>query len=438
MAISHTRSVSRKKVSVVLMAIAALALLAGCSPSGAGSPVSTTGSAALPADSDSKDFTIYWNAGHAYDIYQKVIDDFDAAHGLTINWQKYQWPDLNAKLAADFQGGTAPDLVEVGSGAVAADHGVNGHAMNLNQLLASDNTINFPADYQAAAVDAVTFNGATYSIPLHMTANGILYYNKTLLANAGFTEPPKTWDEMLTIARAVTQGDTYGFALNSDATYVDPWLLQAGVTRSDASKGQFMVPEESATATMQFLQDLVFKYKVSPIPVASSDYAGPQKLFSAGKAAMFVSGPWDVLPVKQAGGVDWGIAPPLKNKVQASSLAGSVLMIPEKSPHPQLAWQLMAKLTALDVELAATAQAGISMPRKSWASSAAVTSDPNLSVIAQAVAVAQPPDSSLAATGASAAVASLWSTAYQSAIIQNKPVADALATYRTQAQAAIK
>lgn len=436
MAFSRSRrrltSPRTRPLVAAVSAVAVLAAVAACSPA------SNSASSAVTKDSASKDFTIYWNPGHSYDAYKQVIDEFGKEHDLNINWQKFQWPDMTTKLVADFRAGNAPDLAEVSTGPTAVQYGVKGDARDLSGFIAKDPSLKFPSDYQTAAVDSVQYQGKTYGIPFHLTANGLLFYNKKMLKDAGFDAPPSTWDELLKIAKATTKDGTYGIALNADPSYGYPWLLQSGVTLANGSKKEFMQPADKATEAMQFLQDLVFKDKVAPKPVASNDYAGPQKLFTSGRAAMFISGPWDLLPVKKgAGSIDWGVAPPLTNSVQASLLTGTALMIPTKSPHPNLAWQLLTKLAALDTELAATQEAGMAMPRKSWAGSQAVQSDADLSVVAASLGVAGGVDVSLAASGSNAEVGDLWKTAYQSIVIQDKPVADTLQSYRDQAKAAL-
>jgi multiple sugar transport system substrate-binding protein len=429
-------SISRRrrvlKGSAVLVAAALIApSVTACSP--------TSGNNATGGSND-KTFTIYWNAGHGYKAYEKVIDDFGKKNHLTINWQKLQWPDLTTKLVANFTAGSVPDLVEEQGAGTGVQYGVQGNVMALDKFIAKDGgKMGFPDDFQAAAVTARQYKGKTYAIPLHLTALGLLFYNKKMLKDAGFSSPPKTWDEFLNVAQKTTKTNVYGFAANSDPAYSAPFFAQAGVTRGDAATGQFLEPPSAANRALQFLQDMIFKYKVSPVPVASTDYSGPQKLFSAGRAAMFVSGPWDLLPVRQASsGIDWGVAPPLTDVTQASTLAGSGLMIPAKSAHPELAWELIQELTTLKVELAVTKEVGMTMPRVSWGKAPQVAGDPVLAAVATTLNVLVQPDPTLPATGKSDQIGNLYKVAYQKIVIQDQPVGPTLEQYRSQAKAALK
>jgi len=383
-------------------------------------------------------FTIYWNAGHTYKAYEAVIDQFGKDHDLQINWQKFQWPDLTTKLVADFKSGNVPDLVEEVTAGTGTQYGIAGDVIAIDDLAKGDTGMKFPDDFIDAAVTARQYEGKTYSIPFHLTANGLLFYNKGLLADAGFATPPTTWEEFLEMTKATTKDKVTGTALNSDPSYSAPFYHQQGVAFSDVTKGEFLTPEASATKALQFMQDLIYAHRVSPAPVATTDYSGPQKLFSAKRAATFLSGPWDLGPVRQGSpDIDLGVAPPLKGSVQASAMAGAGLMIPTKAKNPDLSWELIGKLTALETEMAATKEAGMSMPRKSWAADPAVASDETLKVVATALSLIAKQDPELPASGKANQINELYKKAYQQIVIQQHPVDASLADFRTQAKAAL-
>ena len=51
-----------------------------------------------------------------------------------------------------------------------------------------------------------------YSVP-NCDANKVLVYRKDLLKAAGYDNPPTTWDELMTIAKACTKDGVYGFGM---------------------------------------------------------------------------------------------------------------------------------------------------------------------------------------------------------------------------------
>ena len=115
---------------------------------------------------------------------------------------------------------------------------------------------------------------------------------------------------------------------------------------------------------------MIHKDKSAPPPVAGSDYEGPQRLFTAGRAAMIITGPWDVNAIRTGNpSLNWGVAPSLTREKQATFAGGVSLMIPKDAKHPDMAWELIQRLTAVDVEVETALQYGMTMPRKimgSW------------------------------------------------------------------------
>lgn len=388
-----------------------------------------------PSDNSSggKTFTLYWNAGHGYETYAKVIKKFEQDHSITVNWQKFQWPDLLTKLQADVSAGTVPDLVEDDGSGWPITFASTGDAMPLDDYIAEHGKkTGFPDDWQPGALRNVKYKGKTYGVPIHLTCNQ-LFYNKGMLHDAGISEPPGTWDEFLAACHKLTRGNRYGVALNSDASYSWSWYLQDGVTYWNSANRQLLAPEAKAVEAMKFQYDLVHKYKVSPVPVASSDYSGPQKLLSAKRVAMILSGPWDIEPIRKASpDIDLGLGLPLAKAKRATYLAGAGMFIPTKSKHPDLAWDLITRLTDLKTELAATKEVGVSMPRKSWAAAPPVRDDETIGAIAKALAYGTSWQNGVAVTGKADQLVDLWKTSYESAILQGDDPAKAVRTFRTR------
>ncbi len=111
-------------------------------------------------------------------------------------------------------GGNAPDISMVHTTWVAplVDAGV---LEPLDTLLLNKD------DYVGASLAGKTYNGKLMAVTWAPSPI-VLYYNKNLLAKAGFKEGPKTWDEMLAQARAVAKlgkdaagNQIYGLGISS-------------------------------------------------------------------------------------------------------------------------------------------------------------------------------------------------------------------------------
>lgn len=406
-----------------LLRLLGLAGLAGTAAACAGAPKAPTTSG-----EKQKTFSVYWNAGHAYKAYDKVIADFEKAHGVTVNLNKQQWPDLRTRLLADFASGQVPDVVEEPGGWVQ-EFAVSGDAQPLQSYVdKSGAKIGFPQDWQPGTVERNSYKGKVYGVQLHYTCT-LLLYNKAMLADAG-VEPPTTWPEFLAAAKRLTADGVHGVALNQDAGYSWPWLLQNGVEYYNAKTGDLLPPHEAAVEALQFQADLVHKHKVSPVPTPGTDYSGPQKLLSANRAAMILTGPWDLQPIAQTSpDLELGIAAPLRHKTQATVSAGTSLFVPTKAKSPDLSWDFISRITALEVESAATKEVGMLMPRRSWAELAEVKDDERYKAFSQSFPFAVDQGAELRLTGKSGEVGELYKTLYQTVVMRNTPAKDAVATF---------
>lgn len=399
-------------------------LLAGCSRAPAGS------------ESGDKTFRIYWNAGHAYKTYEKIIKKFESDHGVTVTWQKYQWDDLRTKLLADIQAGNPPDLVEDDGTGWPISFATTGDALALDDLIAKDNgKSGFPDDWQDASLRNVKYRGKIYGVPLHLTCN-LLFYNKTMLSQAGLNQPPATWDEFLAAAGKLTHANKYGVALNSDPGYAGPWFEQAGAQYYDQSSKHILTPRDAAVEAMRFQYDLIYKHKVSQAPAASSDYSGPQKLLSAHRAAMILTGPWDIAPIRTADPkFPLGLAVPLEGPAgRHTILAGSGMFIPKASRHTDLAWDLIKRFTSLQTELAVTKEAGMTMPRKSWAKEPQISGDPLIGVVARSLPYGRNFAEGIAQTGKFNELADAYKSFYQSVIVSGEDPAKQVSAFASNAE----
>ncbi|HEX2911679.1 MAG TPA: sugar ABC transporter substrate-binding protein [Chloroflexia bacterium] len=402
----------------------------------ASSPAAGATSAATSkaASSSGGTLVVYWNPGHAYDIYKQVIAKFEQDHpGWKVQWEKYQWPDMRTKVLANFAVGTVPDLIEEPGGWVP-EFALQDKILSLQPYIESDGkSMGFPDDWQTYTVKRNTINGQVYGIQLHSTCT-LLFYNKDLFSKAKISNPPTNWNEFLDAAKATTQGSSvFGFAPNQDYGYTWPWLLQNQVKYYNPDTKKLGFDNEDAYAAMQFQADLIHKYKVAPIPVSSADYEGPQKLFSANRTAMIITGPWDLLPIQKGSpNLNWAIAPALTGKIQATNAAGTSLFIPKGAKNPDLSWDLIKRFTALEVELAATKEANMTMPRKSWAANPDVQANQLIAPFAKGLGYAVDSAADIALTGNKySQIDPLFQQMYQSVIYKNVPAKDALQQLET-------
>ncbi len=187
-----------------------------------------------------------------------------------------------------------------------------------------------PATLPEASIEATTYEGARYGVPMSAAA-GMLYYNKDLFAEAGLEGPPATLDELAEFAVTLTDYDPddetnsrYGLALPDHGALptwaVLLWANGGGLVADDNSASILDEPESIEAA--EFWTDLIINEHISPVGLSGVD---GDNLFSSGRAAMVFNGPWSSGAFTDAG-IDYGIAPVPPGDATQASAAISVNM----------------------------------------------------------------------------------------------------------------
>ena len=193
-------------------------------------------------------------------------------------------------------GGTAPDVAQI-HGSMVSTLVSSGALTPLDDLI-SEETKN---DFFENVTEPLYYDGKLMATPWVPSPN-VLYYNKTLLEQAGYTEPPKTWEEMKQMAIDISALGTtesgskiYGFGLASKklagAGYCYlPWIWAHGGDLVDENDEVTLdTPEVIAalTETKELLQD-----EISPVGLEVNDL---RNLFAQGQLGFLFDGDYGFL-----------------------------------------------------------------------------------------------------------------------------------------------
>jgi multiple sugar transport system substrate-binding protein len=127
-------------------------------------------------------------------------------------------------------------------------------------------------------------DGKQYYIPLHYVVI-YLYHRQDLLQQAGL-QPPKTFDEFLTAAKALTKDGVYGYGMRGGAGCFDNWgpfVLGGGAS---FEKGGMLT--EKALAANRWYLDLALQHKVVPPSAPTDAFRQIVDSFKAGRTAMAI------------------------------------------------------------------------------------------------------------------------------------------------------
>lgn len=208
--------------------------------------------------------------------------------------------------------------------------------------------------YMESAISTEMYQGELYGLPSVIDAPALLY-NKRILKEAGYTSPPQSMDELLEIAKSVTQNDRYGIYVSNDAYYALPYIWAfGGGTMSDDRKIE--ITSEDTIKGLEFMLKLRQEGASQPYSDFTNAYNVKMDDFKNGRSAMIINGPWAVADILTGSefkdDTNLGIAQiPKGPKGQGSPIGGHGLVISKYSDTPQEAYELIRYLTSGETQL---------------------------------------------------------------------------------------
>jgi multiple sugar transport system substrate-binding protein len=226
-----------------------------------------------------------------YEAAEEMIPEFTEQTGIEINIIKHPYENALSEQVRDFVANgdldiALIDLVWIGN---FAENGwiVPIDTFTSNPALADpefDIDDFFPLVLNAFGA----WNGTVYGLPFD-NYSGLLYYNKCMLEEAGFSGPPQTWAELKDVyGPALTKGGKYAFALQSkrnETQSADSFarvLWPFGGSFLDENFKSNLMSEESQ-AGLKFRQDLM---QYMPPGIVSYDHAETVNGLAQGDVAM--------------------------------------------------------------------------------------------------------------------------------------------------------
>lgn len=225
-----------------------------------------------------------------------AIDPFNGQGGPQIDatLQAKNWDAMRTAIA----GGAGPDIVTTPGPSFAFELAQAGQLLGLDEIAVTNG---WAEDFVPWALNLGKVNDALYSIPNEIETL-VLYYNKTLFEEQGWT-PPKTLDELMTLAEQVDAAGIIPFAhTNLEWRAANEWYVGEFLNHSaggpqlvyEALRGtaQWTDPAlvESLTMLDQMQQNGWFMGGLDRYYTTTE--ADADATFGDGDAAMKIEGSW--------------------------------------------------------------------------------------------------------------------------------------------------
>ncbi|MCT2583106.1 ABC transporter substrate-binding protein [Actinophytocola gossypii] len=234
-----------RKVALAGLALSIGLLGAACGDSEAGDGSSVT-MWMYPVIADQEASRTFWSE------FETEFEDANPDIDLTIELQP--WDGRQETISTALASGTGFDIVLLGPDQIP-QHAEQGSLVPVDDMVADSVDAFLPN-----AVESLSVDGTLYGVPIYHTVVTPVY-NKKVFAEAGITEPPATWDDLLAAAGPLAEKGIPVFDYPGDPeetlnlTFY-PLLWQAGgqIFADDGKSVAF--DQAPGVAALQFLADL--------------------------------------------------------------------------------------------------------------------------------------------------------------------------------------
>ncbi|GAA0368831.1 sugar ABC transporter substrate-binding protein [Microbispora corallina] len=328
------------------LAVAAVALAAGCSSGGSGDDGG--GTAAKPVTL--RFLSLAWQK-ESVAANKQLVEEWNKANpSIQVQYVQGSWDNVNDQLVTSFEAGDPPDVIHDDSPALAG-FSSRGYLLDLSGRLPAA----LKNDIPPAAWDTVSFGDGkggqgVYGVPF-LQESQVLLANRKLLDKAGVRIPtpdsPWTWDEFASVAKKLTKDGAYGVAwpMKSPVNKVLNLALNFGGTFFTTTGGKTTVkvgPQEREV--LQRIHDQLYTDRSADPSALGMGTADPLPGFFAGKYALVPAGVYLRQQVAEQApeGFDWVTLPPLKGVTAQQGATSQTLSVPADGKHPDEAVKFIA------------------------------------------------------------------------------------------------
>jgi len=281
-----------------------------------------------------------YHTGVTDDYCAKLAQDFEAVNpDIDMRIEVINWDNLHMKLTTMLGAGNAPELAVIDTPWIL-DYIANDVAEPLDKYMTSG----FRSEFIPSLINTLQIKGKLYGIPIAASSRA-MYYLKDALAQAGM-ESPKTWDELVKVAKAVhNPPNLYGFGIPcttfEGGAYYSYFLWAAGEEWFD-KVGKLVIDSPEGIEALQFMVDLVNKYKVTNPEPAAINRDEMQKVFTQGRIGMFITGPWlTQMITNENPELSYGIASIPAYRKEITMAVVDTLMMFKNAKNKEAAWKFV-------------------------------------------------------------------------------------------------
>jgi multiple sugar transport system substrate-binding protein len=226
-----------------------------------------------------------YSRDHTRPFWQGLAEQYTKQTGVKVDLQVIDWNSIDQQVSTMIQNNQPPDVLNLNSFSSYAKDGL---------LYSGDEALSprTREDFLEAFARGGTYRDKLYGFPILASARAF-FYNRDLLAKARVTAPPRTWDELVQVAKRVQAlgAGTIGYALPLGPEEAQAeWSIWMWNNGGDWKAGEaWAINSEKNLQALQFLAALANTHKVTQInPGKTNRTDGAFQLFKDGKVGMVI------------------------------------------------------------------------------------------------------------------------------------------------------
>jgi ABC-type glycerol-3-phosphate transport system substrate-binding protein len=283
--------------------------------------------------------------------YEAVVQRWNDTHRkIHVDYQLQPWDTIAQKLPTSLATGSGPDLATPDYNvATVLKYAKAGTIADLSPAYGSGTNKIETSAIAPTLVQSFTVNGKQYAAPLNVSTL-LLYVNKDLFSKANVAVPT-TMDEMRAAAVKLTDkaAGQYGLSLpDHESTPNWPILIWADGGNIVGADSCGKLDDPKTVSAVQSWADLIVNQGIAAVGKTGQD---SDNLFSAGKSAMQINGPWAAGAYSNAG-INYDVVPVPTGSLGSPVTAAQTIpiVLAEKSKNKAAAYEFLAWWTGKEAQ----------------------------------------------------------------------------------------
>jgi multiple sugar transport system substrate-binding protein len=333
-----------------------------------------------------------WAMGAEGEVLGEFAKAFEAENpDAEVKVTAVPWDAAHDKIINAITAGETPDVTHIGTTWMGEFAEAGGLEPTPPDLV--DEAAFFPGAWDSTVVD-----DTSYAVPWYVDTR-VLFYRTDLAEQAGWTEPPQTWDDLLQFAKDLqSAGAEQGLYLQPGQTGAwqtfMPFAWQNDATLTNEEETEYTLDSAEMVEALEYYKTYFTEGLSQDALLIEGEL---EQGLVDGRFGSFISGPWHVALVDEAGGPEfadkYAVAPlPGKDEAPGTSfIGGGNLGVFADADNRDGAWKFVQWMTQPEVQSDWFSQVGgLPAVQASW-DSGELASDPKLSIFGEQLDAANSP-----------------------------------------------